>query len=781
MTEIIADSSAQMWLINTSTCELHEFTTFIPPYATLSYVTDENDASFEDLIQETRDSSKESINMIPKACGQARTLGSEWLWSHATCVDKRSCAALSEAINSLAQIYCNCEYNIIYLKDLGCAPTEDEGFGEGLAECRWMKNIWAIPQIIFPRVAYFYSSGWSRIGTKASMLAQFSVMTGIDQPVLEDSDCLEDYSIARRMSWASEMNAPRIEDYAYALLGLFDVSMPIIYGEGRKAFARLQEEIMRDTDDFSLLAWEDLDAQEYNGLFAHSPACFRRFRNGPMTPLHFIGEAQIHCAGVTMQTSFWETQTSLFLPLEGQDGTTCSIPITQWNGHFVRRGSRVEWDLPESVILDSRRICLRRNVSARTSKKISAYERFVREGLQRSSEAADDNVAARASRCSVMGLNSNDGTGTMALSAEDCGMTSQYAPSVSLSKVISQEDLITWSAHGIGSVDGRVSALDSDLRPPWVHKTTSEAHDRHGDYFVDDAEEAGSCSACNGSAAKEVNDEPQDSMEMDESPSNGYQVLDVAQFTKELADIAAEQFLSACQKQSNKRTFAPWQRQNRKRPKLMQSSDQLEAIHTSDSDDGEIVLVKKARFFACPFYVWNNKYIECVTRHHLHSIEDVRDHVCWEHRRPIFCPVCKEEFSSGKDRDAHIRLRTCHANISTIPEGVTDEQDEQLNKNEQSSLSDESWWFQIWDIIFPDVERPSTAFYNGGREAGVSAFRQFWMQSGEEVVADFLEKKECQSYSIQNEERKLKAIYDLVVEKVVDRIFFDLSDFTGTG
>ena len=34
------------------------------------------------------------------------------------------------------------------------------------------------------------------------------------------------------------------EDQAYSLLGIFDISMPIIYGEGKeKALKRLQEEI----------------------------------------------------------------------------------------------------------------------------------------------------------------------------------------------------------------------------------------------------------------------------------------------------------------------------------------------------------------------------------------------------------------------------------------------------------------------------------------------------------------------------------------------------------
>ncbi|KAK7702402.1 hypothetical protein SLS64_009694 [Diaporthe eres] len=110
---------------------------------------------------------------------------------------------------------------------------------------------------------------------------------------------------------------------------------------------------------------------------------------------------------------------------------------------------------------------------------------------------------------------------------------------------------------------------------------------------------------------------------------------------------------------------------------------------------------------------------------------------------------------------------------------ITDDQEEQLSREEKLSSPDDLRWFQIWDMIFPDVDRPSSTIYTGEREMGVSSFRQFWMQSGEEIVAAFLEKQECQSYKIQNEERKLQEIYDLVVEKVVDRIYVDFSDLTG--
>ena len=75
-----------------------------------------------------------------------------------------------------------------------------------------------------------------------------AAVTGIDAAVLRRSRRVKDYSVAQRMSWAAFREAERPEDEAYSLLGLFDVSMPLLYGEERKAFLRLQETIIAKSD-----------------------------------------------------------------------------------------------------------------------------------------------------------------------------------------------------------------------------------------------------------------------------------------------------------------------------------------------------------------------------------------------------------------------------------------------------------------------------------------------------------------------------------------------------
>jgi hypothetical protein len=124
-----------------------------------------------------------------------------------------------------------------------------------LPKSRWFKRGWTLQELIAPKTLYFYDSTWNEIGEKGELEEEISEITGIDSDVLHNYRLLCTKSIARRMSWASKRETTRTEDIAYCLMGIFNVSMPLLYGEGEKAFTRLQEEIMRSNYDHSLFAW----------------------------------------------------------------------------------------------------------------------------------------------------------------------------------------------------------------------------------------------------------------------------------------------------------------------------------------------------------------------------------------------------------------------------------------------------------------------------------------------------------------------------------------------
>ncbi len=106
-----------------------------------------------------------------------------------------------------------------------------------------------------PSTVVFLSHDWQVIGTKSSLASLIALVTTIPTSVLLCTASLRDFSVARRMSWASKRRTTRVEDEAYSLLGIFDINMPTLYGEGRRAFTRLQEEILKRIPDQTLLAW----------------------------------------------------------------------------------------------------------------------------------------------------------------------------------------------------------------------------------------------------------------------------------------------------------------------------------------------------------------------------------------------------------------------------------------------------------------------------------------------------------------------------------------------
>lgn len=194
------------------------------------------------------------------------------------CIDKTSTAELSEAINSMYRWYRKAKVCYVYLADVDYDPaielwkdpkwvsTQDSASipkDYSFANSRWFTRGWTLQELLAPSDVQFYSRTSQLLGSKRNLCALLSLITNILEEALSRPDPLEDsicfvpgrFSISTRMSWAARRQTTRIEDTAYCLLGLFDINMPLIYGEGEKAFRRLQEEIMKSSDDQSLFAW----------------------------------------------------------------------------------------------------------------------------------------------------------------------------------------------------------------------------------------------------------------------------------------------------------------------------------------------------------------------------------------------------------------------------------------------------------------------------------------------------------------------------------------------
>ncbi|KAE9368926.1 HET-domain-containing protein, partial [Stipitochalara longipes BDJ] len=228
-----------MWLLNTTSLEVSEFfDANTPNYAILSHTWGE----------EEQISHRAGYKKIQDCCAKALEAGFQYVWIDTCCIDKTNSTELSEAINSMFRWYENAITCYAYLEDV--RPN-----GPKITASRWFKRGWTLQELIAPSDVLFLDHFWNEIGSRASLGRNIEAITGIPAQVLLRNTSLRDHCTAEIMSWASGRKTTRIEDRAYSLLGLFGVSMPLIYGEGANAFVRLQLEIMKFTTDHSLFAW----------------------------------------------------------------------------------------------------------------------------------------------------------------------------------------------------------------------------------------------------------------------------------------------------------------------------------------------------------------------------------------------------------------------------------------------------------------------------------------------------------------------------------------------
>lgn len=194
------------------------------------------------------------------------------IWIDSCCIDKSSSAELSEAINSMFHWYRRAVMCLVYLADV----TSEED----LEESEWFRRGWTLQELIAPRNIFFFNEEWDILGSKYDLRVFLTGITGISEHVLLGKVGLDTVPACNKMAWAACRATTRPEDMAYCLMGLFNVNMPLLYGEGaEKAFQRLQEEFIKTSDDESIFAWTveaaEADERSYWGLLAPSPRCFK--------------------------------------------------------------------------------------------------------------------------------------------------------------------------------------------------------------------------------------------------------------------------------------------------------------------------------------------------------------------------------------------------------------------------------------------------------------------------------------------------------------------------
>jgi hypothetical protein len=296
-----------MRLLHAETLQFGDFSsgTDMPRYAILSHRWLDEELSFHDMraiLDLERQPKPSDLQNLSHKQGyrkiydfRCRALqdGYEYIWVDTCCIDKSSSAELQEAINSMYQWYRDAGACYVFLSDVfkpdGAIDEPDIEATEAswikdFKRSKWFTRGWTLQELLAPRSLVFFDGNWKRCGTLHDLQTAIRQVTGIDvQTVIADlgADRSRFWSIraGRRIFWASHRQTTRLEDEAYALLGILDVNIPLLYGEGPRAFQRLQEEIIKVAEDISILAWsctEDDGDFAPNGL-ARSPARFRSY------------------------------------------------------------------------------------------------------------------------------------------------------------------------------------------------------------------------------------------------------------------------------------------------------------------------------------------------------------------------------------------------------------------------------------------------------------------------------------------------------------------------
>ncbi|KAF2022541.1 hypothetical protein EK21DRAFT_95630 [Setomelanomma holmii] len=163
-----------------------------------------------------------------------------------------SSAELIEAINSIYLWHRRSAVCYVFLPDLPVDAELEDALGKSL----WLTRRWTLQELLAPKRMLFFDANWINRGTKHSIATHISVITRIDSLPLQDRVTLTEFSVAQKMSWAAPRHTTCIEDIAYCLFGIFDLNLPLLYGEGKKAFRRLQQEIICIALDLSSFAWQ---------------------------------------------------------------------------------------------------------------------------------------------------------------------------------------------------------------------------------------------------------------------------------------------------------------------------------------------------------------------------------------------------------------------------------------------------------------------------------------------------------------------------------------------
>ncbi|KAI6016696.1 hypothetical protein BKA83DRAFT_4335034, partial [Pisolithus microcarpus] len=221
-----------------------------------------------------------ALGKLQGFCVIACRRGYSWAWSDTCCIDKHSSAEVQETIGSMFAWYRQSALTIVYLSDV--PDTGSVGSSE------WFRRGWTLQELLAPRTVLFYTQNWSLYKNltsanhkkDATVLAELARATGMEPQFLYDFSPGMD-NARSRLQWASSRLTTRPEDIAYSLFGIFNVHLPVLYGESAEnALGRLLTEIVSQSGDISVLDWVG-ESSPFHSCFPAHITSYQRLSTPP--------------------------------------------------------------------------------------------------------------------------------------------------------------------------------------------------------------------------------------------------------------------------------------------------------------------------------------------------------------------------------------------------------------------------------------------------------------------------------------------------------------------
>ncbi|OLN83386.1 Vegetative incompatibility protein HET-E-1-like protein 5 [Colletotrichum chlorophyti] len=675
--------------------------------------------------------------IIDKVCQLTEDHGLDFVWIDAVCIDKSSSTAVAEAVNAIPQYLKQATLCFAYLADLPC--YDGSSYEKAWADCCFWTKAWTLQELILPDKVQFYDAHWHQRGDRSQglMPSMLSKITGVDEPVLKRNSSLMQVSAARKMCWAARRHSNRPEDTSYSLLGLFGIHMPVIYGEGgNKSFQRLQEEILKNCNDISLLSWVTSEKEQQGAIFARRPKDFEFLGHSTTTgkPCNFKGFTISTSIGILLQGSFAVLRHDLVVASDFGSG---------------HEQADHQYGVVFQKTVDGR--YMRVSPCCGTKGICPTITRRMAIMVVRTAHNSDANLHWRQNHGNREVLDtypSQEHFEQLLFAANDEPLTDQNEnyflncdSEGTQSRISSEHSNNDWVLVSARTDNRSDTNIGGKPRPPCEQiQSPRNFHEQvvkpecsteivgftRGEFISLEETWDSDLGAQNNDVE---NAEQSKASFLDEKTKVGHRNSDVKlQLVQCLVNQSLDSF------QAHQHTFdhllAKRQRAA-KRPRRRRTHYGASIMRRSSkvAVDSEL---------SCPFYKKDpSSYEACLRLHEMKNMDQVRTHLWEHHRLPYYCPKCKSSFELATHRDLHIVQRNCKT-VDVFPFFGLSEDHKTLIDRTRQIHGAKSQWLRVWDILFRGSPPPSSPYLLTGPGLNVAEFRRFWHRQGLQCLLDCL-------------------------------------------